>query len=67
MMGVSFGIALTLVIFAGAELFTGNNMVGAIGGLFVGGLYWLASPYTVDRTEARDLPRAVPAPAIRSL
>ncbi|MEK8132863.1 formate/nitrite transporter family protein [Paenibacillus filicis] len=25
-MGVSFGVALTLVIFAGAELFTGNNM-----------------------------------------
>jgi len=25
-MGISFGIALTLVIFAGAELFTGNNM-----------------------------------------
>ena len=25
-MGLSFGIALTLVIFAGAELFTGNNM-----------------------------------------
>src|SRR4030066_133235 len=32
-MGTSFGIALTLVIFAGSELFTGNNMVGAIGGL----------------------------------
>jgi nitrite transporter NirC len=32
-MGVSFGIALSLVIFAGSELFTGNNMVGAIGGL----------------------------------
>ncbi|NIK78474.1 nitrite transporter NirC [Paenibacillus castaneae] len=26
-MGLSFGIALTLVIFAGAELFTGNNMI----------------------------------------
>ncbi|MCM2676125.1 formate/nitrite transporter family protein [Alkalicoccobacillus plakortidis] len=26
-MGLSFGIALTLVIFAGSELFTGNNMV----------------------------------------
>ncbi|ERN52135.1 formate/nitrite transporter family protein [Alkalihalophilus marmarensis] len=26
-MGLSFGVALTLVIFAGAELFTGNNMV----------------------------------------
>lgn len=25
-MGLSFGIALTLVVFAGAELFTGNNM-----------------------------------------
>ena len=36
-----------------------GNIVG--GGLFVGGLYWLASPYTVNRTEARDLPRAVPA------
>lgn len=32
-MGVSFGIALTLVIFAGSELFTGNNMFGAIGAL----------------------------------
>lgn len=32
-MGASFGIALTLVIFAGSELFTGNNMVGVIGGL----------------------------------
>lgn len=25
-MGTSFGIALTLVVFAGSELFTGNNM-----------------------------------------
>ncbi|MDR4481029.1 MAG: formate/nitrite transporter family protein [Nitrospira sp.] len=32
-MAVSFGIALTLVIFAGSELFTGNNLIGAIGGL----------------------------------
>lgn len=32
-MGVSFGIALTLVIFAGSELFTGNNMVGVVGAL----------------------------------
>ncbi|MFZ5967128.1 MAG: formate/nitrite transporter family protein [Bacillota bacterium] len=32
-MGASFGIALTLVIFAGAELFTGNNMVMTIGNL----------------------------------
>ncbi len=32
-MGASFGIALILVIFAGSELFTGNNMVGVIGGL----------------------------------
>ena len=30
-MGISFGIALTLVVFAGAELFTGNNMFMAIG------------------------------------
>ena len=30
-MGISFGIALTLVIFAGSELFTGNNMVMLIG------------------------------------
>jgi nitrite transporter NirC len=30
-MGASFGIALTLVIFAGSELFTGNNMVCTIG------------------------------------
>lgn len=32
-MGVALGIALTLVIFAGSELFTGNNMVCAIGAL----------------------------------
>ena len=32
-MGASFGIALALVIFAGSELFTGNNMVMAIGSL----------------------------------
>jgi len=30
-MGDSFGIALSLVIIAGSELFTGNNMVMAIG------------------------------------
>ncbi len=30
-MGISFGIALTLVVFAGSELFTGNNMVMLIG------------------------------------
>ncbi len=34
-MGVSFGIALSLVIMAGAELFTGNNLVMA-GGVFSG-------------------------------
>ncbi|MBF0300991.1 MAG: formate/nitrite transporter family protein [Oligoflexia bacterium] len=33
LMGASFGIALTLVIFAGSELFTGNNMVMTIGSL----------------------------------
>jgi nitrite transporter NirC len=32
-MGASFGIALTLVIFAGSELFTGNNMICTIGSL----------------------------------
>ena len=32
-MGASFGIALTLVIFAGSELFTGNNMVCAMGSM----------------------------------
>jgi nitrite transporter len=32
-MGCAFGVALTLVIFAGSELFTGNNMVCAIGAL----------------------------------
>ncbi|MES0490344.1 MAG: formate/nitrite transporter family protein [Leptospirales bacterium] len=30
-MGVSFGIALTLVVFAGSELFTGNNMFLVLG------------------------------------
>jgi len=32
-MGCAFGVALTLVIFAGSELFTGNNMVCAMGAL----------------------------------
>lgn len=32
-MGCAFGVALTLVIFAGSELFTGNNMICAIGAL----------------------------------
>jgi nitrite transporter NirC len=32
-MGASFGVALTLVIFAGSELFTGNNMTMIIGNL----------------------------------
>jgi nitrite transporter NirC len=33
LMGASFGIALTLVIFAGSELFTGNNLVMTLGSL----------------------------------
>ena len=33
LMGASFGVALTLVIFAGSELFTGNNMTMVIGNL----------------------------------
>lgn len=32
-MGLSFGVALSLIVFAGAELFTGNNMVFAVGKL----------------------------------
>ncbi|MNZ95299.1 Nitrite transporter NirC [compost metagenome] len=32
-MGMSFGIALTLVIFAGSELFTGNNMFFTVSSL----------------------------------
>ena len=32
-MGACFGVALSLVIFAGSELFTGNNMVFAVGSL----------------------------------
>lgn len=31
LMGVSFGVALSLVVMAGAELFTGNNLVMAAG------------------------------------
>lgn len=30
-MGASFGVALSLVVFAGSELFTGNNMVMTVG------------------------------------
>jgi nitrite transporter NirC len=32
-MGAAFGVVLALVIFAGSELFTGNNMVCMIGAL----------------------------------
>jgi nitrite transporter NirC len=32
-MGASFGVALSLVVFAGSELFTGNNFVMTIGAL----------------------------------
>ncbi len=32
-MGVSFGIALSLVIMAGSELFTGNNLIMTVGAL----------------------------------
>lgn len=32
-MGMSFGIALSLVIMAGSELFTGNNMIMTVGNL----------------------------------
>src|SRR6185503_15129155 len=32
-MGASFGVALSLVVFAGSELFTGNNMVMTVGAL----------------------------------
>lgn len=31
LMGAAFGVALSLVVIAGAELFTGNNMVMALG------------------------------------
>ncbi|MBZ4682777.1 MAG: nitrite transporter [Fusobacteriaceae bacterium] len=33
LMGVSFGVALSLVIMAGSELFTGNNLIMAAGAL----------------------------------
>ena len=39
LMGVSFGIALSLVIIAGAELFTGNNLV-MMAGVLRGGVGW---------------------------
>lgn len=32
-MGLSFGVALSLVVFAGSELFTGNNFVMTVGSL----------------------------------
>ncbi len=32
-MGVSFGVALSLVIMAGSELFTGNNLIMTAGAL----------------------------------
>jgi nitrite transporter NirC len=38
-MGVSFGVALTLVVFAGSELFTGNALILAVGA-FNGSTTW---------------------------
>lgn len=38
-MGLSFGVALSLVVMAGAELFTGNNLVLTLGAL-EGALSW---------------------------
>jgi nitrite transporter NirC len=38
-MGASFGVALTLVVFAGSELFTGNAMIMTVGAL-TGRLGW---------------------------
>lgn len=40
-MGACFGVALTLVVFAGAELFTGNNMIFTLGSL-IGQTNWSA-------------------------
>jgi nitrite transporter len=39
-MGASFAVALALVIFAGSELFTGNNMVMTIGSLSGTASWW---------------------------
>jgi nitrite transporter NirC len=47
MMGASFGVALTLVVFAGGELFTGNNMV-----MMVGGLSRTVSPVAIGKVWA---------------
>lgn len=44
LMGVSFGISLTLVLFAGSELFTGNNMYFTISTL-AGRTSWKDSIY----------------------
>jgi nitrite transporter NirC len=41
-MGISFGVALSLVVFAGAELFTGNNFVMAVGS-FNKSVTWMES------------------------
>src|SRR5579875_1955900 len=43
--GAVFGVALTLVVFAGAELFTGNNMTMLIGAVVHGsGVLGIHSP-----------------------
>jgi nitrite transporter NirC len=46
-MGVSFGIALTLIVFAGAELFTGHTMI-----MTLGLLQGKASPSSLGRSWA---------------
>jgi probable F420-dependent oxidoreductase len=59
-MGASFGIALSLVILAGSELFTGNNMVMTIGSLRRAGpaalpAGWPAAIVSLSAAEHRRL------------
>ncbi len=57
---VGFGIALTLVVFAGSELFTGNDMVGVIGGAVGDGVMASSDPreHGVLARQSPGLPRA---------
>jgi nitrite transporter len=41
-----------------------GNIVG--GGLFVGGLYWMVSPYRIQESEPGKLPHPVAAQAVRT-
>ncbi|MGH7207706.1 MAG: formate/nitrite transporter family protein [Nitrospiraceae bacterium] len=64
-MGAAFGVALALVIFAGSELFTGNNMICVIGAL-TRVISWgaLARIFAVSLLGSRTTASTLPGPRL---